>query len=790
MVKKNTVSVQGLRFPESYPVAILILALVAIAVFFDVLFAAQELIPTAYWSDMSRQFIPWRAFGFQQLRQGNLPLWNPHVFCGNPFIGSFQTAMLYPLNLVYLFLPLAKAISLSIAFHVFLAGLFTYLWIRRRGIHPAACLVSAVLLMFCGDHLLHIHAGHLANQASMVWAPLVLLAIDGCFDTRSFRWCLLGMFAVGMQILAGHPQYVFYTGITAVVYSAFQLVKSAERLKVGLGLVAIYGGAVALSAIQLLTGIEASGEAVRAGGLPYHHAAGSSLPPENLLLMLAPGFLGNLTSVPYWGRHYLWEVIPFLSITGLFLAGCGLIYGDRRLRRYSGVMAGILLLMALGGYTPFFKFLYYVVPGFDRFRCSARLIFFVTIFVVMLSAVGLDYLIRNRKFHWPLVLLPAFAALLLGISSLWIASSSRSADPDGMWRRVVQVIRNTDESRELRRAGGDPVFLARAGAQASRSLQIAAGVCLLLAGLFFSLKYAPAMAYLIGLVAVTEILVFAAMWRDHFNLQQVRQPVLNAFFAEHPGDFRIYESHCFSRMNYAVYSGQQDIWGYDPVVLKRYAEFIGHTQGMPREDIAEFFLFARTHPLYRMLRCRYFLQIGRDGANLYPIPDALPHVLLVGDCQVIPGRDAIFSAMDAPSFDPGKTVILESEPSPRPVQSPENGTVRIVDSSTDHLTIEADVTSPSILLVTDAYSKGWKAKALPGSTQNDYTVMPANYVLRAVPLSVGHHVFRMEYLPAGFVFGKWISIISLVGFLGLVGWSFRRSSSGHSKRETGKQVAA
>ena len=71
-------------------------------------------------------------------------------------------------------------------------------------------------------------------------------------------------------------------------------------------------------------------------------------------------------------------------------------------------------------------------------------------------------------------------------------------------------------------------------------------------------------------------------------------------------------------------------------------------------------------------------------------------------------------------------------------------------------------------MITDAYSKDWRAHGLPGSDQTTYTVMPANYALRAVPLSKGHHRFRLEYLPRAFTIGKWISIVSLVVYLGMV----------------------
>ena len=62
-------------------------------------------------------------------------------------------------------------------------------------------------------------------------------------------------------------------------------------------------------------------------------------------------------------------------------------------------------------------------------------------------------------------------------------------------------------------------------------------------------------------------------------------------------------------------------------------------------------------------------------------------------------------------------------------------------------------------------TRGWRALALPGSSQARYDVMPANYCLRVVPLAAGHHLLRVEYAPAGFRLGRVVSILALAIFL-------------------------
>jgi uncharacterized membrane protein len=277
-----------INFKSSLFISVFVLLALTVVMFHEVLFTSRDIVLSREGEgggDMSQQFIQWRQFGFGQLRAGNLALWNPYIFSGMPFWGDFHSALLYPLNVIYMFLPVNRAINISIALHIFLAGVFMYLWVRNRKLHPLACLLSSVLFMFCGAHFLHIYAGHLPNLCAIIWAPLIFLAIDGLFEHRSFGWCLLGMFAALMQILAGHPQYVFYTAVAAAVYSGLCLIKAERRLKLISGLLAICAGAFSLGAVQILTGMDASSEGIRKGGVSFEFASIFSFPPENFITL-------------------------------------------------------------------------------------------------------------------------------------------------------------------------------------------------------------------------------------------------------------------------------------------------------------------------------------------------------------------------------------------------------------------------------------------------------------------------------------------------------------------------
>ncbi len=765
-----------------------LLAALTLAMFGDVLFTSQNIVLSGSDNDLTYQFIHWRTFGFGELRHGNLALWNPHLFSGAPFFGEFQSALLYPPNALFLFLPLGMAINWSIALHVFLAGAFTYAWAARRGLRPAACFLSAVIFMFCGAYFRHIYAGHLPNLCTMVWAPLLFLAIDGLVGKPSLGWSLLGMFAVAMQVLAGHPQYVFYTGVGAAIYCALVFFAATEKKKFVFGLAGIVAGGVALSAVQLFTGLQESREMVRSAGLPYDIARIFSFPPEDFLTLLAPNIFGDMKTVLWWGRCYWWEMCLFIGVSGFALAGVGAIWGERRVRRFSVVMVVVLLLLALGARTPLFKWLYQWVPGFNLFRGISKFTFLASLFLSMLAGIGLDELMKGRRPARLFIAGIGVLGALLVAAAVWTRPSESGQMSENWWYPVMRWCFSTGETY-LTAEAYDAAFVLRAGRVASQSLLIGGltlGVVSLL--LLFARRYRPSVWLLLAL-AVSELSVFARSSLNYFDLGQTGNPNVQEYLKSHPGDYRILQLQGF-KANAVMSWGAQEIWGYDPGVLRRYAQLLAATQGDNPDEAAELsnsdIPLPHEHPLFAMLRCR-FLFVPQDGQLVcYERTNYLPHLLLVSRCQVLNSRDKIFSVLTNAAFNPREEVILETAPEPKPEPTTDAGSVRLVDSTTDSLTIEAEVRSPCILLITDTYAKGWRAWALQGSSQAHYQVLPANYCLRAIPLAAGHHLLRLEYAPLGFEVGKWVSMISLGAFLVLAGvCAFTRKPS-NQKTTSGK----
>ena len=214
-------------------------------------------------------------------------------------------------------------------------------------------------------------------------------------------------------------------------------------------------------------------------------------------------------------------------------------------------------------------------------------------------------------------------------------------------------------------------------------------------------------------------------------------------------------------------------------MLGRYAHFIALTQEWPLDAILVTSGIRKLSPLLGMLRLRYALRIAHEQVMLQPTRlKELPRALLVHQWKVLPSAEYVLDAMRDPTFDPERTVFLETDPGIVPAETDARGSVSLRDVSTEEIEISADVPQPSILLITDNYSASWRATPLAGSDGQSYRVIPANSLLRAIPLSPGHHHLRLEYRPTALRVGAWVTILSLVAVAAVGGRELRRRLRG------------
>jgi hypothetical protein len=397
------------------------------------------------------------------------------------------------------------------------------------------------------------------------------------------------------------------------------------------------------------------------------------------------------------------------------------------------------------------------------------------VFFWLIIGAGADAVLRGRRPP------PWLAAVLTG-AGLAVAAAGGL-----LWLHPTAIagalrwIRDTGESILAASYFTNPTVVVATGQQAGHALATGggllalAGACLGGTGRWSRLRWVP-----LAMLPV-ELLAFASGEIRVFSADQVLPAPMRDIVAAHPGDYRVLDLPAITN-GYLLGAG--DIWGNDPGVLLRYTQYMTFTQGGNPDRATQFVFFHNPPRQYDMLRLRYAFMPAGEKYALLENPSPMPHALLLTDYRVLPSFAAMFKTLGDPAFDPWHTVLLESPPDPQPVPADHPGRVRVVGETSDTLDLEADLASPALLLVTDLYSRDWIARALPGSVQQQYQVLPANYILRAVPLSAGHHELRMEYDPPSFRHGLAISAVAWLVWVGL--WlRTRRPAAGMSPSKTG-----
>ncbi len=744
----------------------------------DVIFAPGAVVLSYEEADTYLYFAHARAFAAAEVLDGNLPLWNPHVFAGQPFFGGFQSALLYPVNVLYLLAPLDWAINLDVLLHVFLMGLFGMLWARGRGLGPLAAFYAGAVMMLCGALTMRVLAGQLTVLAAACWTPAILAVAERLARRPTLGWTLAGIAAVTLQLLAGYPFYLYVTALLVGLVLAPRLLRVRPDPRVWASLAVVALGPIALGAAQLWTGLDTASESMRAGGVPFWFGASFSLPPENWLTAVAPTFFGDLPRSRYWGGSVYWDACLFLGVTTVVLALFGARFGARETRRGALAIAALMGVLALGEHAPVYRWFFDWVPGFDSFRAPSKFALQASLFVALLAGAGLDRMIQSdagaRLGVW------ASGVLSVGLLGLggWLtvqAAAGPEAGAFGDWARRITV------SEKVLDRADDPALLALAAAVA---VVVAAATALGVAVLFAWRRRSPNAALCLAGLGIAEVWLFSATHHGEFALQDLERPQLERFYRETAGTDRVLDVN--GRNHATAYRGLS-VWGYDPVQLGRYGRFAASLQyrGLRRQIESDPDLqiplvpkLANYTALLRLVRCRWIVEDSSFQVPPIEKPGAWPRALLLGRAEVA-DEASILERLHQPGFDPRRVALVESALDPPPEPAGARGRAFVGDESTDHVTLDVEAPAPALLVLSDSYSKGWKA-TLEGSGRA-LDVVPVHSFLIGVPLPEGRHRVRLEYAPASFRRGRSVSLAALAVYgAAVVVWGIRSSRRARS----------
>ncbi len=501
-----------------------------------------------------------------------------------------------------------------------------------------------------------------------------------------------------------------------------------------------------------------------------------------------------------------------------------------------------LLSLAFAFGTPLYAILFYGLPGYNQLHSAFRWVFPYTLAMAMLAGFGVErlqlaieggHLTRlggPRRFYWltfpELARLAGWLLTCVGGSTLTVLLISRFF-PGPFVALGDKIIAGSDLAANV--FGNGSLFWSY---EALRFLQfgfmtLASGGVLLLATSAWGQKVLigavskqaetdakadPGYTWSVGLrlwqVAALGILLLD-LWLIGYSFNPKTDPALLSFkppaiqwlreqrSPDQPWRFTTYqlpEEQKTLNANLGMLVRLQDVRGYDSIILKQYADYMGQlqTQGdLLYNRIAPIYAPntpALHDPLFHLLGVRYVVttqvldepdyRLVYDGeVRVYENMQAFPRVLVVPEA-IQASSGALYETLR--SIDLRQTVIIESEGALPPPAFGQQREARVISYGLNDVLVEVQMDAPGWVLLTDAYFSGWRAYVRPMVTPDSGLEPPdemetpiyrADGIFRAVYIDQpGWYQVRFHYTPMSFKMGLFASFLAAMLLFLLIGW--------------------
>lgn len=715
--------------------------------------------------DTRALFYPWLTFTREALLNGRLPLWDAAQFAGYPFLSNPQVALFYPPTWLALLPPVAMGLAWHVVFHLTIAALGMYLFVRRMSGSDDGALLAALAFGFSGFAAARIWAGHIGLLAVAAWLPWILLALAWSGQRRDVWSGIVAGVPLALAILAGHTTSLLYLGLVYGLFALY-LMLTGGGWRLLRQLLLAGGVALLLSAVQLLPLAEFATVSSRAGAASLEFATQFSFPPAHLITLLIPEFFGEPTRAGYWSVPAFDELTYYVGVGVLLAVALAAIRPSKLAIFYFGLM-GLGLLLALGSYGFLYEIFFRYVPGFQLARAPARAAFLYTFAAAALLGEGVAIWQRHsdratlaRLLRWLLAVAVVAGVAGLAATAAVFAAQHPSDTSGRYWHQM----------------GGWGLAL----------LLLVVGSVLLWRWLGTD-DWSPITDYRSPMTGKTWLLALLAVWLVAdlwlFGWKLIRQEPM----AQHPlwadaqaiiadsgsADGRVLPwGISIFEQNGAGTVGLASVFGYNALEVGANTAFVSAVPD-PRSSAYDVlgarYVLAQT-PLEQYLDGeRPLTLIGRtDHVLVYERGRVLPIARLLTQYEVIADETAAAARVHDADFDVTTTAVLAAEPDCL-LDGAAPGAVTVTAQEDGYWQMETASDVPALLVLSETAYPGWRV-TIDGAEADWQTAYTA---VRAVCVPAGEHLVEWRYQPTVYWLG---GLLTLLGWLlvGVALWQLRR----------------
>ena len=766
--------------------------------------------------DMVYQNLTWKTLLRESVADGELPLWNPYTFCGHPLYATGQASTFYPLNLIFLLVPLPYAYVVFTGLHLWLAGLFQYLFLRRIGVSEFGSAVGGTVFAMCGFFAMRLIWPMLLGSG--IWLPLMMICIIKLAEVETLRQATIrvaaGAIVFALPLLAGFFEIAFYAGFVAGMFTLALCVKLLITRRSFARCIALCAQALAvvvfaalLAGPQLMPFIEVKDRTTRVGEADYDKTLGRALRAEHLWPVIFPDFFGHPA------KHHTWDLrtrrmVPidargnadyyhygtknysengyYLGLLPLALAVISLrVRGHHRLFLY--VLLAFSLALAFGTrwlYAPFFN----AVPGFEQVRTPFRWMYPATFAVASLAAIGAGHWYERLRRGSASLPARAIGSLLVAVPVIMLVTLlGLILSPEPVYRLALRAMTHWREFFTYGFGFRSPWDLAGfmwANALRFTAFTLAAAIVLALPYLSSWSRRGAAVA---GLACLS--LIFADPGLANYRFMTHSDPAwldrVPASVKHLQGDadtFRIarFGPGLVLHPQLPALYGLHDVGGYDSVILADYARYLGAIEPQRRlwynQIVAFRKLSSLDSPLFSLLNVRYMLtapgvNVGHpdwepvfdegEGMRIYRNQYERPRAFMVHRAESVESLDEAIRLIADGTVDPGETAVVEHPPEAliglptEPVDQP--GRVEIRQYRRNRVDLRTYSKRPGIAVLCDMMYPGWRAYV----NDRPADIMKVDGIFRGVCVPAGEHSVSFRFDPERLRWGESMLYIGL-----------------------------
>ncbi len=663
-----------------------------------------------------------------QWRHGHFPLWDPHLWGGEPIPGQVQPGALNPLFWPLFSIPLNGKHEISrstlnwyYALIHWLALMLAYWLARDVGLSRLAALFCGCAYALGGFVA---NVGWLQHEMSAILLPVVLLYLLRLMrGQRPLASAALSGAFLGASFLMGHHNVPMFATVAVLGFWIyyFVAVKPPHSIR-GLwpaGAFFLCFGLIA--ATQIIPSYELGVRSVRWVGakdpigwkdkVPYTVYGDYSLQPVGLLGFIIPGY--QRAVLP----SYTGLVVVVLAILG------ALAFWNQREIRMLVSLAVLAVLYALGPVSLLHGLVYALIPSVDKARSASDAVALTDLALVLLAAYALDgyrkRLIDPEHHRWATRALLGAGAFLLGALTL------------------VLTLRQDLDFYHFALTATMAVLLASvlAACWSSRISGRVAGV-ILIALLLFELN------------TVTNA-YYRPYSADAFLSKLYKHDDVAKYLRSQSKPVRVEIDDQQIFYNFGDWYGIDEIGGVQSSLLTNVAEMQG-------EYRARMILGVNYYIGLKPMRADQVEVSEQDGLKIYSNPSAFDRARLV------------YSAVGAPNENAARDLTLSDKTAPERVAVVEGaapdlggcsgGAAQILRYEPARVVMSADAPCRGVLILGDVWFPGWQA-TVDGRSAKIYK---AYNLVRGVVVDPGKHEVVMTYRPMSVFAGSALGLLGVI----------------------------